>query len=80
VSLPIIISEWNYTPAHSVDGDGKHDNAQFMTNWTTKALNVLAQNNVYASMQFSVTGTEVPLIDSKNNITPQGSVFAKMGS
>jgi hypothetical protein len=51
-----------------------------MTNWTTKALNVLAQNNVYASMQFSVTGTEVPLIDSKNNITPQGSVFAKMGS
>jgi hypothetical protein len=79
VSLPIIISEWNYTPAHSVDGDGKHDNAQFMTAWTTKALNVLAQNNIYASMQFSMTGTEAPLIDSKNHITPQGSVFAKMG-
>jgi hypothetical protein len=77
--LPIIISEWNYTPARNVVGDGKHDNAAFMTTWTTKALQVLAANNIYATMQYAATGTEIPLIDANNNITPQGAVFVKMG-
>ena len=79
--LPIMITEWNYAPDLQVENtgqvlaDGKHENAAFMTAWTTKALQTLATNRVFASMQYSCTNTPIPLIDSNNAITPQGTTF-----
>ncbi len=79
--LPIMITEWNYAPdlqvadTGQVPADGKHENATFMTTWTTKALQTLAANRVFASMQYSCTNTPIPLIDSNNTITPQGTIF-----
>ena len=79
--LPIMITEWNYAPDLSAEGtgqvlaDGKHENAAFMTAWTTKALQTLAANRVFASMQYSCTNTAISLIDSNNTITPQGTIF-----
>lgn len=75
VSLPIMITEWNYTANHSVAGDGKNDNAAFMTSWTTKALQTLAANGIYAAMQYACTNSQVPLITTGNALTPQGKVF-----
>ena len=77
--LPIMITEWNYTPSPNVTGDGKHDNAEFMSKWTTRALQVLVANKVYAAMQYSCTGSQVPLVDTSDNLTAQGSVFQQMG-
>lgn len=79
--LPIMITEWNYAPDLQVENtgqvfaDGKHENAAFMTTWTTKALQTLAANRVFASMQYSCTNTPIPLVDSNNAITPQGTTF-----
>ncbi len=78
-NLPIMITEWNYTPSPNVAGDGKHDNAEFMSKWTARALQVLAANNVYAAMQYSCTGSQMPLVDTSSNLTAQGSVFQQMG-
>ncbi|GAC1434208.1 MAG: hypothetical protein PVS3B3_08680 [Ktedonobacteraceae bacterium] len=80
-TLPIMITEWNYAPDLQVENtglvpaDGKHENAAFMTAWTTKALQTLAANRVFASMQYSCTNTPIPLVDSNNTITPQGTIF-----
>lgn len=79
--LPIMITEWNYAPDLQVENtgqvlsDGKHENTTFMTAWTTKALQTLAANRIFASMQYSCTNTPIPLIDSNNAITPQGNIF-----
>ena len=79
--LPIMITEWNYAPdlqagdTGQVPADGKHENATFMTAWTTKALQTLAANRVFASMQYSCTNTAIPLVDTNNTITPQGTIF-----
>ena len=79
--LPIMITEWNYAPDLQVEStgqvldDGKHENAAFMTAWTTKALQTLAANRVFASMQYSCTNTPIPLVDRNNTITPQGTIF-----
>ena len=79
--LPIMITEWNYAPDLQVETtgqilpDGKHENASFMTMWTTKALQTLAANRVFASMQYSCTNTPIPLIDDNNAITTQGTIF-----
>ena len=79
--LPIMITEWNYAPDLQVEGtgqvlaDGKHENAAFMATWTTKALQTLAANRVFASMQYSCTNTPIPLIDGNNAITTQGTTF-----
>jgi hypothetical protein len=78
-NLSIMITEWNYTPSATVTRDGKHDNADFMSKWTTRALQVLAVNNIYAAMQYFCTGTQVPLVDTSNNLTAQGSVCKRMG-
>jgi hypothetical protein len=73
-TLPIMITEWNYAP-NATANDGKNNDRSFMTTWTTKALQTLAANNIYAAMQYSVTNTAIPLIDSNNALTTQGSVF-----
>jgi hypothetical protein len=78
-TIPIMITEWNYTANYSVAGDGKHDNTTFMTQWTTKALQVLANNGIYAAMQYSCTNTQIPLVNPDNTASMQGAVFQASG-
>ncbi|GHO91816.1 hypothetical protein KSF_018640 [Reticulibacter mediterranei] len=73
-TLPIMISEWNYT-ANPTPNDGKSNDSAFMTTWTTKALQTLAANNIFAAMQYSCTNYAIPLVDSHNAMTTQGTVF-----
>lgn len=79
--LPIMITEWNYAPDQQIQGnglaiaDGKYNNAQFMQAWTTKALQTLAANRIFASMQYSCTNTAIPLISNNNAITTQGTTL-----
>ena len=80
-TLPIMITEWNYAADQSTQNnglpydDGKYNNTSFMTAWTTKALHILAANQVFASMQYSVTNTALPLITFNNTLTTQGMAF-----
>jgi hypothetical protein len=82
--LPIMITEWNYAADQSIQhnglpfDDGKYNNASFMTAWTTKALDILAENQVFASMQYSVTNTALPLITGNNALTIQGMTFQSL--
>jgi hypothetical protein len=73
-ALPIMITEWNYTPNPTAN-DGKSNDPSFMTSWTTKALQTLAANNIFASMQYSCTNYAIPLVDSHNTMTTQGTIF-----
>jgi hypothetical protein len=75
-SLPIMITEWNYT-ANPASGDGKSDNTAFMTTWTTKALQTFAADGIFAATQFSCTNYAAALVDSNNNMTAQGQAFQK---
>src|SRR6266516_2193232 len=82
--LPIMITEWNYASDQSIQhnglpfDDGKYNNASFITAWTTKALGILAENQVFASMQYSVTNTALPLITDTNALTIQGMTFQSL--
>ena len=82
--LPIMITEWNYAADQSIQHnglpftDGKYNNAGFITAWTTKALDILAANKVFASMQYSVTNTALPLISDNNALTLQGITFQSL--
>jgi hypothetical protein len=73
-ALPIMITEWNYAP-NAVPNDGKNNNPAFMSTWTAAALQTLAANGIYASMQYSVTNTAIPLISPNGALTAQGSAF-----
>ena len=73
--LPIMITEWNYAP-DAVPNDGKNNNSAFMHTWTTTALQTLAANRVFASMQYSCTHPIMPLITTDDTLTVQGSTFA----
>lgn len=73
-ALPIMITEWNYAP-NAVPNDGKNNNPAFMSTWTATALQTLAANGIYASMQYSVTNTAIPMISSNNALTAQGAAF-----
>ncbi len=83
-ALPIMITEWNYAADQSTQhnglpfDDGKYNNASFMTEWTTKALRTLAANQVFASMQYSVTNTALPLITFRETLTIQGETFQSL--
>jgi hypothetical protein len=82
--LPIMITEWNYAADQSIQqnglpyDDGKYNNASFITAWTTKALDILVANKVFASMQYSVTNTALPLISDNNALTLQGMTFQSL--
>lgn len=82
--LPIMITEWNYAADQSVQNNGlpfddsKYNNASFMMTWTTKALRTLAANHAFASMQYSVTNTALPLITYDNTLTFQGKTFQSL--
>ncbi len=80
-TLPIMITEWNYAADQSVQNNGqpysdnKYNNAAFITQWTTKALQTLAADGVFASMQYTVTNTALPMITYQNQMTMQGQTF-----
>jgi len=82
--LPIMITEWNYAADQSIQhnglpfDDGKYNNASFISVWTTKAMDILAANHVFASMQYSVTNTALPLISDNNVLTLQGMAFQSL--
>lgn len=71
--LPIMITEWNYAP-NAVPNDGKNNNSVFMQTWTQHALQTLAANRIFASMQYSCTNTAIPLIGTDGTITMQGTM------
>lgn len=71
---PIMITEWNYAP-NAEYTDGKNADQKFMTTWTTKAIQTLAANRVFAAMQYSATNTTMSLISSSNALTVQGTMF-----
>ncbi len=79
--LPMMITEWNYAPDQLIQSngmgfaDGKLTNQNFMSQWTSKALQTLIDNHIFASMQYSVTNTAIPMVSSSNTITPQGAIF-----
>lgn len=71
-ALPIMITEWNYTPKVNAY-DSKHHDSAFMSAWTTQAMQTLAANHIFASMQYACTDT-IPMI--KNEVlTSQGLTF-----
>lgn len=72
--LPIMITEWNYAP-NAVPNDDKNNNSTFMRNWTARALQTLAANRVFASMQYACTHPIMPLITSTGTLTVQGATF-----
>jgi hypothetical protein len=72
--LPIMITEWNYAP-NAVPNDGKNNNSAFMNAWTTHALQTLAANRIFASMQYSCTNTAIPLVSTDGTITTQGTML-----
>jgi hypothetical protein len=76
-ALPIMITEWNYAP-NAKPNDGKNNNSAFMWTWTNMALQTLAANRVFASMQYSCTNTVIPMITSGNAPTEQGIAFQEM--
>ena len=73
-ALPIMITEWNYAP-NAVPNDGKINDSSFMTTWTTKAMQTLAANRIFASMQYSCTNTVISLIGDNNALTTQGQII-----
>jgi hypothetical protein len=74
-ALPIMITEWNYAP-NAVPNDGKNNDNAFMTTWTATALQTLAANGIFASMQYSCTNTAIPMVSSGNGATAQGTTFS----
>nr|MBA2395567.1 hypothetical protein [Ktedonobacteraceae bacterium] len=72
--LPIMITEWNYAP-NATPNDGKNNNSAFMNTWTTHALQTLAANRIFASMQYSCTNTAIPLVSSNGALTIQGTML-----
>src|ERR1700730_8487649 len=73
-ALPIMITEWNYAP-NAVPNDGKNNDSAFLSTWTANALQTLAANGIFASMQYSVTNTAIPMISSSGSATAQGTSF-----
>jgi Mannanase, galactose-binding domain-like len=74
-ALPIMITEWNYAP-NAVPNDGKNNDSAFMSTWTATALQTLAANGIFASMQYSCTNTAIPMVSNGNAATVQGTTFA----
>ena len=72
--LPIMITEWNYD-ANATLNDGKNNNSTFMQTWTAAAFQTLANNYVFASMQFSCTDTVMSLVTPAGVLTAQGNAF-----
>jgi hypothetical protein len=70
----IIISAWNYAANSQVNDDKSKDTA-FIKNWTTRALQTLAANDVFAAMHCSCIGSATDLISNDGILTTPGTVF-----
>ncbi|MFL5655216.1 MAG: hypothetical protein ACJ8CB_13710 [Ktedonobacteraceae bacterium] len=70
-ALPIMITEWNYAPNANA-GDGKINNSSFMTTWTARAVETLAANRVFASMQYACTNSVYAVVKGDGTPTAQG--------
>jgi len=69
--LPIMITEWNYAP-NAQANDGKINDSNFMAAWTTKALQTLAANRIFASMQYTCTNSVYALVRNDSTSSTQG--------
>ncbi|HYK85983.1 MAG TPA: hypothetical protein VEV19_11485 [Ktedonobacteraceae bacterium] len=69
--LPIMITEWNYAPNANAN-DGKINDGNFMSTWTTKALQTLAANRIFASMQYTSTNSVYALVHNDGTLSVQG--------
>ncbi|GAC1431697.1 MAG: hypothetical protein PVS3B3_07130 [Ktedonobacteraceae bacterium] len=72
--LPIMITEWNYDATATLN-DGKNNNSTFMHDWTMAALQILAENHIFASMQYACTYPVMPLVTTSGTLTSQGTAF-----
>lgn len=78
-AIPIMITEWNYAPnAH--DNDGKINDSNFMTSWTSKALTILATNHIFASMQYACTNSVYALVRSDGSLSAQALTMQSLYS
>ncbi|GAC1577894.1 MAG: hypothetical protein NVS4B1_06930 [Ktedonobacteraceae bacterium] len=77
--LPIWITEWNYaydqqlTHGKPVE-DGKYNNPTFMRTWTARAMQLLIENRIFASLQYFSTDQPMPLV-SHDQIGFEGAIF-----
>jgi len=81
-TLPIWITEWNYTSDQEVINgqpinDGKYNNPAFIQSWTTKAMQLLISNRIFASMQYFATNQPMPLVFN-GQIGSEGTIFQHM--
>jgi hypothetical protein len=67
--VPIIISEYNYDPHIPAF----NNDSQFITEWTSKAIEILAKNRIFAALQHSVLSL-TPLI-SNGQLSIQATVL-----
>lgn len=73
-ALPIVISEWNYA-ANPTPVDGKSNDNSFLTTWTSRAIQVLVANRIFAALQYTCMGSAAALIGNDNQLTAQGQAF-----
>ncbi len=78
--LPIWITEWNYASDQQYTDnkaiqDGKYNNQAFINAWTTKAMELLEQNRIFASMQYFATNQPMPLVSNNGQIGSEGTIF-----
>jgi hypothetical protein len=73
-TLPIMITEWNYA-ANAQNSDGKGNDSTFISTWTKSALQTLATNQVFASMQYSGIKSSTPTVNSNDQIMVQGQIM-----
>ncbi len=76
-TLPIMITEWNYA-ANAQNNDGKESDSSFISTWTKSAMQTLASNQVFASMQYSGTKSSTPTINSNDQIMIQGQIMRSL--
>jgi hypothetical protein len=76
-ALPIMITEWNYAP-NAQNNDGKINDSNFMTTWTTRALFTLAASRIFASMQYACTDSVYALVSNNGTPTAQGITIGNL--
>jgi hypothetical protein len=73
---PIILSEWNYSGSSDPNAT-----PQFLQQWTQTFLQELANDGVFASMQYAVNGWgSLDLLNPDGTLTPEGQGFGQMYS
>ncbi len=77
--LPIWITEWNYASDQQLTNgkpveDGKYNNPTFMRTWTTRAMQLLIENRIFASLQYYATDQPMALV-SQGQIGFEGAIF-----